>query len=47
MNAERRETRVAEVRQCGLSGNYWYAVELSKRRCIVHGRSRLGIGTSI
>ncbi|HEY6078196.1 MAG TPA: Rieske 2Fe-2S domain-containing protein [Polyangiaceae bacterium] len=30
MSAERRETRVAEVRQCGLSGNYWYAVELSK-----------------
>src|SRR6187551_1681572 len=28
--AARRETRVAEVRQCGLSGNYWYAVELSK-----------------
>ncbi len=27
----RRMTRVAEVRQAGLSGNYWFAVEYSKK----------------
>jgi 4beta-methylsterol monooxygenase len=29
--AGRRETRVAEVRRSGASGNYWYAVEFSKK----------------